>query len=133
MGPASLADTTWQSKDVKQFIPGTISNWRTSIAAVHCNHMLPSACRMVFDDADSTNIRVRLEDSPAEPACLVNHCYGGVAFPMDINNLLDCSRVARKYDTPLLRGMVDAFAEHVQLSPENLPDCMRIAAHGPGM
>lgn len=76
-----------------------------------------------------TEDSIKLDDSLAEVTCLLNHAYGGCKFVIDIDSLLDCSRMAHKYDMPLLQWSVDAFVKQLNLSDDNLPGWM-VVAHG---
>ena len=52
----------------------------------------------MLNDLNPAEGCIKMDDSPAEVACILNHAYGGHEFSIDITNLLDCSRMARKYD-----------------------------------
>jgi hypothetical protein len=83
----------------------------------------------MLNDVVSTKHCIKLEDSLAEAFCIVNHAYGGHEFVIDTDNLLDCSRMAKKYDMPRLQRILDAFVEQIKLADDNLPDWMAVA-HG---
>lgn len=78
---------------------------------------------------DPTENCIKLDDSLAEVECMLNHAYGGHAFSIDIGNILDCTRMARKYDMPLLQRAVDTFTKQLELSDDNLAGWMEFA-HG---
>jgi hypothetical protein len=83
----------------------------------------------MFNDLDTAESSVKLDDSPAEVACLVNHCYGGEDFQMSLEYLVDCSRIADKYDIPRLQQSAKAYAKQLELNPGNVPRYIMIA-HG---
>ena len=83
----------------------------------------------MLNDLSPTEGCIKLDDSLAEVACILNHAYGGQEFSIDMDNLLNCSRMARKYDMPRLQRAVDTFLKQLQLSDDNLPGWMGVA-HG---
>ena len=87
----------------------------------------------MFNDIGPENTRVQLDDSSDEIACLVNQLYGGDGFPVDIDNLLPCSRMAHKYDVPSLQRAIDAFVEQLALSASNVAHYTVIACDNPAM
>jgi hypothetical protein len=87
----------------------------------------------MFNDIGPGNTRVQLDDSSDEIACLVNHLYGGDGFPVDIDNLLPCSRMAHKCDVPSLQKAIDAFVEQLALSESNVAHYTVVACDNPAM
>lgn len=70
-----------------------------------------------------------MDDSLGEVACIVNHIYAGDQFIINMDNLLDCSRMAAKYDMPRLQRAIVATVKRLQLTDANLPGWMAVA-HG---
>ena len=95
----------------------------------HLTHLLSPRGRSMLNDLSPANNCIKLDDSLAEVACILNHAYGGHEFSIDISNLLDCARMARKYDMPRLQRAADAFIKQLELSDDNLPGWMAVA-HG---
>jgi hypothetical protein len=90
--------------------------------------MLPSLCRRtMLNNVDAAENFIKTDDSSAEVAIMVNHIYGGDQFVIDIDNVLDCSRIAQKYDMPRLQRAIGALVKHLELSDENLPQWMAVA------
>ena len=87
----------------------------------------------MLNTIDPAEDRITLDDSAAELACLVNRCYGGDEFVIDMDNLLACSRIALKYDVPRLQRAIDAFVTQLKLSDANVAHCMAVAHDNPGM
>jgi hypothetical protein len=83
----------------------------------------------MFTDLDAAESSVRLDDSAAEISSLVDYCYGGDQFMVNSNNLLSCSRVAHEYDMPGLQRAVEALVKQLELTEDNVPDCI-VDAHG---
>jgi hypothetical protein len=54
-------------------------------------------------------------------------------FLININNILHCSRMAKKYDMPQLQRAVGTFARQLKLSDGNISHCMAIAHDSSGM
>ena len=86
---------------------------------------------MFHDITDATMSYVNLSDSPARVACIVNHIYGGGAYVLTSDNLLDCTCMADKYDMPQLQQAVQTYVQHLQLTVDNVPSFMAIAHESP--
>jgi hypothetical protein len=83
----------------------------------------------MLNDVDPLEEYIHMDDSLGEVACFVNHVYAGDQFIINMDNLLDCSRMAAKYDMPWLQRAIVAFVQHLKLTDANLPGWM-VAAHG---
>ena len=95
-----------------------------------CRHV---HCRTMLNGIDVAESVVTLDDSPAEVTCLVNHCYGGENFLVDDDNLLDCNRVAQKYDMPRLQKALDAFSQRVYINDDSAQKWITAAQDRSGM
>jgi hypothetical protein len=92
-------------------------------------------CRNMFNDIvdDTASSCVKLSDSPARLACMVNHIYGGDKYTIDSGNVLDCSCVAAKYDIPGLQRAVIPVVRQLHLTASNVPDYMAVAHESPAL
>jgi hypothetical protein len=107
-------------------------------SVTRCPVLMPSAacccCRDMFHDInDPANSCIKLIDSPARVACLVNHICGGDEYIIDSDNMLDCSCIAEKYDMPRLQRAVTAFAQQLKLTADTVPRYIAIAHEHPGL
>ena len=89
----------------------------------------------MFNDIvdDTANSCVKLSDSPARLACMVDYIYGGNRYT-DRQNVLDCSCVADKYDIPLLQMAVRPVVRQLHLTASNVrPGYLTVAHDSPGL
>ena len=87
----------------------------------------------MLNDINPADACINLDDTSAEVACIVNKSYGGEEYEVDGRNLLDCSRMAEKYDMPRLQKAVNDFISQLDLSPENLPGYLAMAHEHAGL